>query len=203
MYMSDSTPPIMRPITPGQATPPISNSINKNIDSGGVNIVKILLIIGIVLFLGYNLYLYFFEKKDILGKYFGSSGLGVSKTADISKKTVNKVSDGTKDTINVAQRVTTKGLDVVNEGGKRISNKESPINKDKNGDKRKKQSSYDVKAESSFNSALKKTKTKGGYCYIGTDRTYRSCVKINPGDVCMSNKIYPTMDICVNPNLRR
>ena len=31
-----------------------------------------------------------------------------------------------------------------------------------------------VNAESSFASNLKKT-VKGGYCYIGTDRTFRSC----------------------------
>ena len=202
MYMSDYTPAIMRPITPGQATPPISNPLN-NTNNGGINIVKILLIIGIIIFLGYNLYLYFFEKKDILGKYFGASGLGISKTANISKKTVNKVSDGTKDTLNVAQNVTGKGLDVVDKGGKVLSKKDSPIEKNINEEKRKRKASYDVKSESSYNSALKKSNTKGGFCYIGTDRTYRSCVKIKPGDVCMSNKIYPTMDICVNPNLRR
>jgi hypothetical protein len=203
MYMSDSIPTIMRPITPGQSTLPISNPLNNDTNNGGINIVKILLIMGIVVFLTYNLYLYFFEKTDILGKYFGTTGLGISKTANINKKTVNKVSDGTKDTLNVAQRVTGKGLDIIDDGGKFLSKKESPIEKNKNEEKIKKKASYGVRAESSYNSALKKSKTKGGFCYIGTDRTYRSCVKINPGDVCMSNKIYPTMDICVNPNLRR
>jgi len=203
MYMSNSIPTIMRPITPGQSTSPISNPLNNDTNNGGVNIVKILLVVGIVIFLGYNLYLYFFEKTDILGKYFGTSGLGISKTANISKKSVNKVSDGTKDTVNLAQKVTGKGLDIVADGGKLLSKKESPIEKNTNEEKRKNKASHDVRAESSYNSALKKSNPKGGFCYIGTDRTYRSCVKINPGDVCMSNKIYPTMDICVNPNLRR
>ena len=176
MYMSDNTPAILRPITPGQTTPPISNPIN-NTNNGGINIVKILLIIGIIIFLGYNLYLYFFEKKDILGKYFGASGLGISKTANISKKTVNKVSDGTKDTINVAQNVTGKGLDVVDKGGKILYKKDSPIEKNKNEEKRKKKASYDVRAESSYNSALKKSNPKGGFCYIGTDRNIGHVLK--------------------------
>jgi hypothetical protein len=43
---------------------------------------------------------------------------------------------------------------------------------------------------------------KKGFCYIGTDRGNRSCIKINESDNCASGKIYPSMDICINPNLR-
>ena len=41
-----------------------------------------------------------------------------------------------------------------------------------------------------------------GYCYIGTDRGIRSCIDVKPGDHCMSGKIFPRRDICVNPSLR-
>ena len=41
-----------------------------------------------------------------------------------------------------------------------------------------------------------------GYCYIGTDRGIRSCIDVSAGDKCMSGKIFPRMDICVNPSLR-
>lgn len=43
---------------------------------------------------------------------------------------------------------------------------------------------------------------KDGYCYIGTDRGIRSCIDVKPGDHCMSGKIFPRRDICVNPSLR-
>ena len=43
---------------------------------------------------------------------------------------------------------------------------------------------------------------KSGYCYIGSDRGYRTCTKINEGEICMSGDIFPTMDQCVNPRLR-
>lgn len=43
---------------------------------------------------------------------------------------------------------------------------------------------------------------KSGFCYIGSDRGYRTCTKINEGDVCMSGNIFPTMDQCVNPRIR-
>ena len=43
---------------------------------------------------------------------------------------------------------------------------------------------------------------KKGYCYLGTDRGYRSCVEVNEADTCMSGDIFPTMDVCINPSLR-
>jgi len=41
-----------------------------------------------------------------------------------------------------------------------------------------------------------------GYCYIGEDRGYRSCIKVDEDDKCMSGDIFPTEDVCINPNLR-
>jgi hypothetical protein len=46
------------------------------------------------------------------------------------------------------------------------------------------------------------SKSKPGYCYIGTDRGVRTCVKVSQYDKCMSGEIYPRMDVCVNPSLR-
>ncbi len=52
-------------------------------------------------------------------------------------------------------------------------------------------------------SNIQKHKSKAGYCYVGEDRGYRSCVKVSEKDICMSGDIFPTHDICVNPNLRQ
>lgn len=46
------------------------------------------------------------------------------------------------------------------------------------------------------------SKGKSGYCYIGEDRGFNSCVYVGPNDTCLSGDIFPTMDICVNPKLR-
>ena len=43
---------------------------------------------------------------------------------------------------------------------------------------------------------------KAGWCYIGEDRGFRSCSKVNENDTCMSGEIFPSQEICVNPNLR-
>ena len=45
-------------------------------------------------------------------------------------------------------------------------------------------------------------KPRTGYCYVGKDRGYRSCVKVDENNVCMSGDIFPTMDVCINPKLR-
>jgi len=46
------------------------------------------------------------------------------------------------------------------------------------------------------------TSGKAGWCYIGQDRGYRSCAEVGVNDECMSGDIFPTQEICVNPNLR-
>ena len=43
---------------------------------------------------------------------------------------------------------------------------------------------------------------QSGWCYIGEDRGFRSCTKVNETDVCMSGNIFPSEDICMNTNLR-
>jgi len=47
-----------------------------------------------------------------------------------------------------------------------------------------------------------KIANKSGYCYIGEDRGFRSCIKIKQGDKCMSGNIFSTEALCINPNLR-
>jgi len=210
--MSDM-PSIMRTVTPSQSATPasiseraksVAQSVKKSVtpvkDNGGIDIIKIVLIVAIVGFLAYNLYLYFTEGTDVLGKYFGIGITGVAKGTEVA---VDTVAEGTKDTVSIAQNVTDKGLDAVAEGGKAITKRaESPIERQVDEEEQKEEQAENVGANSSFASNLKKT-VKGGYCYIGTDRTFRSCVKVDPGDVCMSMKIFPTKDVCINPNLRR
>jgi hypothetical protein len=41
-----------------------------------------------------------------------------------------------------------------------------------------------------------------GFCYVGEDLGFRSCIKVGKADRCMSGDIFPTKDICINPSLR-
>ena len=59
----------------------------------------------------------------------------------------------------------------------------------------------EVKADLADLSTIQRRSGKG-YCYVGTDRGYRSCIYVGNNDKCMSEEIYPNRDICVNPKLR-
>ena len=43
---------------------------------------------------------------------------------------------------------------------------------------------------------------KSGFCNVGSWKGIRSCVKVKSASECISGDIFPTKDICVNPNLR-
>ena len=43
---------------------------------------------------------------------------------------------------------------------------------------------------------------QGGWCYIGEDNGHRTCFEVGANDTCMSGDIFPSQEICVNPNLR-
>jgi hypothetical protein len=43
---------------------------------------------------------------------------------------------------------------------------------------------------------------KAGWCFIGEDRGFRTCSEIGENDKCMSGDIFPSNEICMNPNLR-
>ena len=83
-------PKSMKNVTPSVSSLHSTESISPNITNSSSGeksgyIIKIVLIIGAILFLAYNLFLYFTEGVDILEKYFGINVFGTSK----SKETEN------------------------------------------------------------------------------------------------------------------
>ena len=59
-----------------------------------------------------------------------------------------------------------------------------------------------IPAEDDATSNTQIPRSKSGYCYIGEDRGFRSCIDVSQDMKCMSGDIFPTMDVCVNPRLR-
>ena len=58
------------------------------------------------------------------------------------------------------------------------------------------------KPDSAMDSAVQ-CRGKQGWCYVGTQDGYRSCLEVGANNYCQSGNIYPTRDICVNPSLRK
>lgn len=160
----------------------------------------------IVSILAYNFYLQYYENTDIISKHFGPGGKrlveSTKKTFETSVKGIqetpkllmNKENVEEKKVIERSRKMDeTKGINkALNK-----SSKPSAGNRRNRRNQRKQQTyAADSHMESSIQASAKK-----GWCYIGTDRGYRSCVK-SDSHKCMSGNIFPSKDICINPNLR-
>ena len=161
----------------------------------GVMIIKILLILLMISFLAYNAYLYFYEGTDIFQKFFG---IVLFKTGEGTKNVVETTGKGAKKVVDVAEKGGKKVGQAVSDVGRNVEERSTlkqSIEKPKKKDK-------PVDSDDSTESNIQQKKASG-YCYIGSDRGYRTCVKMTGGDTCASGKVFPSKDICVNPNLRR
>jgi hypothetical protein len=62
-------------------------------------------------------------------------------------------------------------------------------------------SSQEYEADDS-SSSIQHGGSKSGWCFIGEDRGFRTCAEVGVNDSCMSGNIFPSQEICINPNLR-
>ena len=161
------------------------------------------LIFLILAFLGLNIFTYLGKTTDFITATFrpllAFFGYGIAETA---KQTIDITAKGTKDIINVAAGTATGGINVLENTLASASGRASAS------------ASASTGARQSTNAALQnaqrnpqpddrsKPNSKSGFCYIGEDRGFRSCIGVGEGDSCMSGDIFPTMDMCINPNLR-
>ena len=192
------TPSIMKTVTPNTSFLNADNISENTIPQQKIGTRKIILYIFLlfsVLILLYNSYLHFYKKTDILEKHFG---INILQYFQNTKVGALKFLQGTKDTVDISK----KNIDLSHGSKIHNINKKSPIEKKMDSKNKYAKDLEKIDSDSSYNSSFKKNKKNGGFCYIGTDKRHRHCVKMQPGDVCASNKIFPTRDICINPNLK-
>lgn len=79
---------------------------------------------------------------------------------------------------------------------------EKALNQFKNNNNKKNVASAPMFDDATSKMQSNRNPNKSGYCYIGEDRGFRSCLFVNSGNNCVSGDIFPTQEICVNPNLR-
>lgn len=123
-------------------------------------------------------------KKEIINE--ASTNLKeLEKAINTSAKTVNT-------NVNKYKLATKKNLYGTKDAAKKMKKQASNMPERKT----KKQ----LSADSLSNPIQKRGKT--GYCFIGNDRGYRSCMEMDEMDKCVSNQIFPTRELCINPTLR-
>lgn len=176
--------------------------------TSGTNWGKVLLYGGIIIFLaflGFNVFNYLSNATqtltDILQPIMSVLGKGVSRTVGT---TVKVGAEGTKGIIDATSGTIEGGLSRL-EG--RLDDKQQNKIDSKSpddGSTRPKNRRRPKKGPEpdEAGSRTQRGKHKSGYCYIGEDRGFRSCIRVKEGDECMSGDIFPTRDLCINPSLR-
>ncbi len=199
-----------------------SSSSKSLIPKGNSGYIRIGVIIVILLFLGVNIFSYlgdFFQNiKDtsapIIGSILQNLGLVVTET---TKDVTQITAEGAKLGVDVAAGTVESGIDVIqgqldmDQSGSQ-NNTSTPTTNTNAKQGSLSASLTSALADAEYNSeplpddATSSTQragpTKSGYCYIGEDRGFRSCISVKDSDVCMSGQIFPSNEICVNPSLR-
>jgi hypothetical protein len=180
-----------------------------------INITTWFLIILILAFLGFNVFLYLAKGTQgiadlvapIMLKLFGTTLAITGETVDVAAEGVKAVVSGTATTINtgltVIQDITPniattsiKSQSLQSQQTTRPS--DNGLNKALNTSQEQNMDYQAVEASSSVHSGG----GQSGWCFVGEDRGFRSCALVNEDDKCMSGDIFPSQDLCINPNLR-
>jgi hypothetical protein len=176
-----------------------------------ISVTTWLIIIMILAFLGINVFVYLAKgTQDITSFFKPLIEKIVLLFGAITSKIVNVSAGGVKGIVDTTTGVVDTGLTAVQEATSLPSQpvkdtipqsdnvQNSSLNKELNTSKQTKQSNTSYEADESSS----KIKNKSGWCYIGEDRGFRSCAKVGENDDCISGDIFPSQEICVNPNLR-
>jgi hypothetical protein len=180
-------------------------------------VVRGALIVLLLALIGFNVFTYLDDITAWLSETFGAPFRSVARflgyaAIDTAQSTVDVTAKGTKGAVDIAAGAATSGIDVLQQT---IDQKG---NQDRVQDQTQAQT-QDMSSNAGLQRALSHAKKqppqpddatsrtqrtgKSGYCYIGEDRGFRSCVKVGEEDTCMSGDIFPTHAICVNPRLRK
>lgn len=183
--------------------------------NGKTNYTKLGLVVIILLFLGINIFSYlgdFLQKiketsAPFLKNTLESLGYVVTET---TKDVTSLTAEGAKLGVDVAAGTIESGIDVI-QGQLDLEQSSKPVTP------KQQQASISASLTSALADAEENTdplpddatsstqrngSNKSGYCYIGEDRGFRSCIYVKENDTCMSGDIFPSQDLCVNPSLR-
>lgn len=155
---------------------------------------KVLMLIIILAILGVNLFQYLANTTDLVTKYVSPPVLEI----------LNKMGFVTGETIKIVAKTTDSGIKSASSlaTGLVVDSVDLGKNTLKDTVNTKKTYSQPVPDDARNKTQLAKPTNKSGFCYIGEDRGFRSCIEVTDEDTCTSGEIYPSRTICINPNLR-
>ena len=194
-----------------------------------ISIITWVLIVLLLAILGFNIFTYLAFGTQELADFFGpltTKLIGIF--AAITGKVVNVTAHGAEAVVDTAAYGTTTiidktagAIDVGLNAIQNVTSEKSPSSLSTHPIQTSQPP--DIMANNTLNTSLNKNQIPGqtnnyqaddsssliqsgtgksGWCFIGEDRGFRSCVEVGVNDKCMSGDIFPTKDVCINPSLR-
>ena len=226
LQTKNSTPFVSSSASSGNSTSIFSSDSVSSSDSSGffsglanVGLTTWLIIFLILAFLGFNIFVYLAKGTEDIASFFapllqkiaGTTGNVAGQVVNVSAEGAKTVVGGTAGAINTSltavQNVTpnnasssVKPQSVQNTMQQPDIMANNTLNKSLNSQKQGQGQTDDYLANEASSSIG--GSGKAGWCYIGEDRGFRSCAQVGVNDECMSGDIFPSQELCVNPNLR-
>jgi len=218
------TKTLMGPSADVNVSPSLNNSSsNSFLDNlSNISITTWIIIILILAILGFNIFIYFAKgTQDIasfIKKILGFFGIVTGQVVDVSAEGAKGVVSATQGAVDVTAGAIKTGLTDIqqltpqgNRSNSSITSQpyqqqqqqmmppqEAALN---NTLSQMKPDDTDYQADEA-SSLIQGTMPKSGWCYVGTDRNFRSCAYVGIDDKCMSGEIFPSQELCINPSLR-
>lgn len=166
-----------------------------------MNTFYIAIVIVILAILGFNVFHYLAQATQFTAQGTKVIGEDVLKTGEVVAGgvlggAVGAVEGGVEGSIKGARNVLHRELDI------------SPDEIIQNARDNVRLTSYHPsRTELSKKKLVSSEDNEKGYCLIGTNEDElgnprRACIRVGVNDKCGSNKIFPTMAVCINPSLR-
>lgn len=187
-----------------------------------------IIIILLLSLIGFNIFVYLAKGTEFAASLFNDIFGPILKlfgytTLETTKQTIQTSTTGTKAGIDLVSNTT---VGAINAGQQVLSSESQPqgqtaISSQPGTPLQQTIPTSDTKGEDSLEKALENASTtvnqgpspddsrsvfqsngKAGWCFIGEDQGIRTCTEVGINDMCMSGNIFPTQEICMNPNLR-
>lgn len=187
-----------------------------------INATTWIIIILIFAFLGFNIFVYLAKgTQDITNIFAPLLKTIFGTTANVAGQAINVSAEGAKAVVGGTAGAIETGLTSVQNAtapstasstikGQPISQQQnqnqvdimqqSSLNRALNSAKNQQQPQYDYQANEASSSIH--GSGQAGWCYVGEEKGYRTCAQVGVNDTCMSGDIFPSNEICMNPNLR-
>ena len=205
---------------------PSDYASSSNGDSSGffdglknVNLTTWIIIFLILAFLGFNIFVYLAKgTQDItnffaplLHKIFGTAVIVTGQTIDVAAEgakavvgeTANVLDTGLTSIQNITPNSATSSLQTQSVQGT-MQPQDVTINNTLNKALNTSQQSQQGEEYQAYeaSSSVHSGGGQAGWCYVGEDRGFRTCAQVSANDTCMSGDIFPSQELCINPNLR-